>query len=652
MEDGNRPKTADWAPGTLDQTRRAIGSIDPAEAKAMSKILGGEVMYERSNTQTGAKKTPSNTGRIIRNQQSSSDSSQNLSKNPSSVKVRKNNREKLPSITQKLNSKINKLMMSAEYEIKPNYGLFNFVKKFQKNGDEQVVPEFITITLKKHIENMEKFITDIKTLIQIAPSTYKSKIVNGTEPKFKFLRLVAGWKMQGIKLSHLELLDLPKPFIVSDLINFVRQIYKPLIQVYYYGETKIPKLIKEVYADESQYQDAPHEKLSILAKESITQWLFIQNEVIKRLYPLLMRMCSDEFVPYPDFFKAKVSDILKFVGLHKYDLLLPEKPKEEKASEQVSAKKVIEVKGAKDEIVNTGLSLLEKLFPEAGFSNLENFPDMYPYFQPLYKFSDGFNVIPPENPMQVTVVLMRIVEDCFRGCRNIKFVEDAIDKSFSKDVEDSMSSVRDDWANYREIEFEKLYCEPLNDLVNQIYTQKDFEDSNFGKKLINRILWQTYYSFLPNFKFQKILLETPQNESKLKPIYKRTDFARKYLTKIIAECDAQAKNHGVVNGISNPWEHYKFDIQNEVSKRLDVLLGAKNSGPNTNANNANLLKYTLCFISVLDWWINNPESPAYKISSNHIYRVSDEDGKPQFSVPVRTDQNKLFVEAIQAAYKK
>ena len=151
--------------------------------------------------------------------------------------------------------------------------------------------------------------------------------------------------------------------------------------------------------------------------------------------------------------------------------------------------------------------------------------------------------------MQVTVVLMRIVEDCFRGCRNIKFVEDAIDKSFSKDVEDSMSSVRDDWANYREIEFEKLYCEPLNDLVNQIYTQKDFEDSNFGKKLINRILWQTYYSFLPNFKFQKILLETPQNESKLKPIYKRTDFARKYLTKIIAECDAQAKNHGVVNGI-------------------------------------------------------------------------------------------------------
>ena len=653
MEDENRPKTADWAPGTLDKTRKAIGNLAPEEAKAMTKILGGEVMYERSNNQINTKKAPANTGRIIRNPSSGSSSSQN---NPTStqnvVKTRKHNREELPEITPKFNTRLNKLMMSSEYAIKPNYGFFNFVKKFQKNGEEQVISEFVTVTLRKHIENMEKFITDIKTLIQIAPSSYKTKIVNGNEVKFKFLRQVAGWTMQGIKLAHVDLLDLPKPYVVTDLINFVRQIYKPLVQVYYFGETKIPKLIKDVYADEAQYPDAPQEKLSILAKESITEWLFIQNEIIKRLYPLLMRMCSDEFITYPEFFKVKVSDILKFVGLHKYDLLLPEKPKEEIKVEEKVSKKVIEVKGAKDEIVNTGLSLLDKLFPQAGFLSLESFPDMYPYFQPLYKFSDGFNVLSSDNPMQITVVLMRIVEDCFRGCRNIKFVEDAIDKSLSKDIEDSIVLVRDDWANYRETEFEKLYCEPLNELVNQIYTQNDFEDSNFGKKLTNRILWQTYYSFLPNFKFQKLVLETPQNETKLKPLYKRTDFARKYLTRIINECDAQTKTHGVVNGISNPWEHYKFDIQNEISKRLDVLLGAKNVGPNTNANNANLLKYTLCFIAVLDWWINNPDSPAYKISSNHIFRISDEDGKPQFSVPTRNDQNKLFAEAIQAAYKK
>ena len=43
------------------------------------------------------------------------------------------------------------------------------------------------------------------------------------------------------------------------------------------------------------------------------------------MYPLLMRMCTDSYEPFASFFSLKVADILKFVGLHKFDLLLPEK---------------------------------------------------------------------------------------------------------------------------------------------------------------------------------------------------------------------------------------------------------------------------------------------------------------------------------------
>ena len=82
---------------------------------------------------------------------------------------------------------MDKLMMSPEFKIKPNYGLFNFIRSFQKNGTEKIVPEFYKYTLKQTLEHMEGFITVIKTLIQIAPATYKSKIVNGSDVKFKFL---------------------------------------------------------------------------------------------------------------------------------------------------------------------------------------------------------------------------------------------------------------------------------------------------------------------------------------------------------------------------------------------------------------------------------------------------------------------------------
>lgn len=654
QDDGKRAREADWAPGTLDRTRKAIGQLDPGEAEIMSKKLGGEVMYERSDGSSSSGKSSKGTGRLIR--QTSSGNSENTSGSDAAASGQRGNgtrrrQEELATVTPKLSSLFDKLMMRDEYGIKPNYGLFNFIKYFQQNGHEQVVPEFCTVTLKHHVENLSGFITVIKTLIQIAPASYKAKIASGNEIKFKFLRMIAGWTMQSVKLAHIELMDLPQPYVVQDLIPYIRAVYKLLIQVYYYGENKIPKLIKEIYTDEVSYPESPQEKLSSLAKEAITSWLYIQNEIVKKCYPLLMRMCSDTFEEYPDFFKIKVADILKFVGLHKYDLLLPEKAKAVKTEDSEKKKKtaLVPEKGVKDQIVMTGIKLLDQLFPQAGFTQLENHPDMYPYFQPLYHFADGFNVLSPENPMQVTVVLIRILEDFFVGCRNIDFKPVSTAVSEEKD---SISSVMDDWSAYRENVFEKLYCDPLNDLVNQIYSQDDYEDSQFGKKLITSLLWQTQWHFLPNFKFDQLILERPQDESKYRPLFLRTDFARSYFTEAVSLCDKVASMRGDVSMISNPWDHYKFDISNEISKRLDILLGGNNTTATTNANNANLLKYTLCILSVLDWWINNPESPAYSTNPRRIYRISEEDGKPKFSVPERNDQNKLFAAQIRAALTK
>mgnify|MGYP007108736076 FL=1 len=654
QDDGKRAREADWAPGTLDRTRKAIGQLDPGEAEIMSKKLGGEVMYERSDGSSSSGKSSKGTGRLIR--QTSSGNSENTSGSDAAASGQRGNgtrrrQEELATVTPKLSSLFDKLMMRDEYGIKPNYGLFNFIKYFQQNGHEQVVPEFCTVTLKHHVENLSGFITVIKTLIQIAPASYKAKIASGNEIKFKFLRMIAGWTMQSVKLAHIELMDLPQPYVVQDLIPYIRAVYKLLIQVYYYGENKIPKLIKEIYTDEVSYPESPQEKLSSLAKEAITSWLYIQNEIVKKCYPLLMRMCSDTFEEYPDFFKIKVADILKFVGLHKYDLLLPEKAKAVKTEDSEKKKKtaLVPEKGVKDQIVMTGIKLLDQLFPQAGFTQLENHPDMYPYFQPLYHFADGFNVLSPENPMQVTVVLIRILEDFFVGCRNIDFKPVSTAVSEEKD---SISSVMDDWSAYRENVFEKLYCDPLNDLVNQIYSQDDYEDSQFGKKLITSLLWQTQWHFLPKFKFDQLILERPQDESKYRPLFLRTDFARSYFTEAVSLCDKVASMRGDVSMISNPWDHYKFDISNEISKRLDTLLGGNNTTATTNANNANLLKYTLCILSVLDWWINNPESPAYSTNPRRIYRISEEDGKPKFSVPERNDQNKLFAAQIRAALTK
>ena len=643
-------KTADWAPGTLDNTRKNIGDISEKDAADMAKKLGGQVMYERSSNDSysSSSPNPNKAGRIMRQTTgSSSSSSSSAGSNGFPGQKKRYIREDLPQISKKTASLIDKLMMSPEYKIKPNYGVFNFIRSFQKNGTEKTLPEFYEYTVKQMMDHMESFITVIKTLIQIAPSTYKAKIANGAETKFKFLRMVAGWTMQSIKIEYINLQAAPQPLLVADYIPLVRALYKPLVTVYYYGNNKIPKLIKEIYADEAAYPDSPKEKLSTYAKQAITEWLYLDTEIIKKLYPLLLRMCSDSFEMYPSFFNTKVGEILKFVQLHKFDLLLPEKPKEPSPEEKKKSAPPPQ-KGLKDATVLTGLKLLNQLFPQAGFDRLDEHPDMYPYFQPLYKFKDGFNMLSPQNPIQVICVLQHIIEDCFQGCRNMRFVE----QDQQKKGADSFVSVMDEWSAYREDTFEILYCQPLCDLVNSVYSQPDFEKTHIGKKIITSLLWQTTYHYMPNFKFDQLLLEHPADESKYRPLFHRTDYARKFMTLAVNECDQKAATKGTCNLIENPWEHYKFDIPNEVSKRIDVLLGAQNKTANTTATNANLLKYTLCFMAVLDWWINNPDSPAYASDPMDIWRVNDADGKPQFSVIERNDQNKLFAEAIKASYQK
>ena len=141
-------KTADWEPGTLDKTRKNIGMIDEKEAAVMAKKLGGEVLYERTTSSAGSQQKGSHgQGRIVRNSGSGGggaggSGSGGSKPNTTYQAPRHHIREDLPAASKKFCSAVDKLMMSSEYKIKPNYGIFNFIRSLQKNGTEKVLPEF------------------------------------------------------------------------------------------------------------------------------------------------------------------------------------------------------------------------------------------------------------------------------------------------------------------------------------------------------------------------------------------------------------------------------------------------------------------------------------------------------------------------------
>lgn len=664
-------KKQTYAPGTLDHTRQNIGPIGLEEALEMQKKLGGEIIQERSepvNTQNmprrsqrraivkssgmssadvSAKSAAASTS-ISGSKQSSSTSQ--IINSSSTSKV--SNDEDLQPMAPKDLKMIENLMMDSEYSLKPNHGLLNFLYRMSSKNRKKLSRDFGEFYVKNYVDHLQAFITTIKTFIQISPDTYKAKIATDTELKFKFLRTVGKWTMQSIKVAALELEQKANNLTTSMTVSFVSAIYKELLTIYYIGEQKVPLLIKEIYADLSIYPKINQEKIQELAKQGITEWLYICDQVIKGLYPLLMRMCGTEYAEYPQFFTSQITPILKFVGLTKFDLLVPEKKKpakeeEKKEEEEKKKDEVHHIAGQKDEIVDAGLKVLEQLFPDAGFSKLETHPDMFPYFQPLYKFADGFNALNPNNGIQVTLVLMRIIEDLFQGCRNIQFNLKA--DEVLGEIPDDISTIFSDWSYYREDLFDKKYGDYLRQFVNATYSNKDYPNSQYGKESINNMLWRTKYYFFPNFKFNPPVLTKPLNDSKYKPVYARTDYIRTVFTTLSRRIDENMVAKKAVLGVINPWDRYNFDIPNTVSKRLDVLLGAKKMDNVTAATNANLIKYTLLVTSVLDWWLNNPSSPAHTSDPMKIYRMSEEDGTPEFSAPERTDQNQLFADGIKKA---
>ena len=666
----SKPKAV-WEPGTLDATRKNIGAIDKEEAARMTKILGGEIMTEKSapiDYSKLPKRAPSN--RVVRSTNVSSQMAKNASSSassssssaPSEPKRKVTKAANLPQISAKDNAKIDKLMMSDVYAIKPNYGLFNFLKKLAKDGSEKVIPEFAEITLKAHLDHINVFITVIKSIIQFSPDTYKARIQNETDMKFRFLRKISEWSTKDAKLAYVNLETLQDTPVVADLLPFVKAVYRLLITIHYIGEPAVARAIKEIYADLLHYPNADKDKFSRLAKEAITEWVYLYGQIIKGLYPLLMRMCGTPFDEFPHFFVAQVSSILNFLGLKKFDLLLPEKKvdpeevrkakeAEDKAKEAEQKKKEQEKEAAsQSEMTEKGLALLDRLFPGAGFKKLDTFPDMWPYFDPLYDFDEAYLMLAPENPIQITIILCEILQDIFRACNKMQFNIEG--NPFFSSREDNLAKALSEWPVYVDTLFSRDYGEQLKQLVNQTYTQANYVTTRAGKKCVTDILWLTKYSFLPHFTFEQLLLERPINNNKYLALFIRTAFLRDAfndLTKQIAQVE---KTKGAVGGLNNPWEHYDFEITSPISKRLDVLLNAKDKSANTTASNANVIKYISCIISVLDWWINSRGSPAYKADSRRIYRTVPGTQEPAFSIEPREDQDQLFAAAIRAAVQK
>ncbi len=668
-----RPK-AIYEPGELEKTRRNLGILDASEAQELMKKLGGEIGVEKSAA-FDESKLPSRTRTYVsrRSSSSSSSSSGSSSYGGSSdsadsrvssyettlAKKKEASRDILPALSSKIRQAMDDILIM--HKIKPKLGFFSQLFNRAFNRGDKVTEEFMTDQLAIHMRNLHVFHDSICKIADKASNDYKAKIQQDKAIYFRAIKIITEWNERPILEAYQPLKANTSDVTLQKLIPIVREMYAFLYRLYFLGTDRISQYIKRLDSDVATQQGiSESDYMQSLVRNATSSWIYLYEHCLKGMYPLLMRMCCSDLVLYPDMMKSESSSILSFIGMTKYEVLFPDKEEEINVEAIEEAKKENDKnaelrareKKYKDQIIQ-GINALDVMFPAAGWREINKMPDMYAYYHGLYKFKEGLNYLSPENPLLITMILLRVTEDFISGCRNMQF---QLDNELRAIIEgQNLQEFMDSWAEYREVLFERNYISFMRDYVNNMYANLEYAKTQFGKRNMSNLQWYAHNQFLPLLKFELKFLDKQEADHILPPLYRQVSMLRELYTEIIdrAENGLQTEGEEAYTddsfGVLNLWSGYSFSLSTPVSKRLDVLLGGRQS---KQANNLNLLKYTSSVLAVLDWWINNKSSPAYTVSDpENVYR-HDEEGVPIFSVKPMDNVNELFTENIKRMAKK
>jgi len=557
----------------------------------------------------------------------------------------------LPVLSDKDLLAMNHLMADKAYQIKAP---FTFMRP---DKTDKVSSEFVLYILNDYLGHLQSCVASTKKMV---PPADTQDFIRGLSSDYplagSFFSVVYSIDIKRLS-SQLTLLQKNAHDVsVSQLIPFMQILLKPLVQVYYLGIAGVSKLYKLLYQYISRdLKPGKSQELMVITTAAIEEWYYVFNRIYPGLYPLVLRMCSSSMLTMSQLYYANGSRVLAWLRLKPADVLIIKEGEEDKifipVPEAAPEPPIVEV-ALKKELspeVKKGLQTLEKLFPEAGWNDLENMPDMCPYFQSILQLQDAFIQLAPDNPMQLTLVLFGILEELFQGLRLIKF--EALPALSTFDENEDINIILEQWILYQETIFDKTFSTDLKAFTHQIYTQPDYNKTPYGRKLLSNLYSLIKQYYLPWFDIRLYGIVKSQKDEKLPHFYVRVSRLKRLLTRYndaieAAPAGSELNPDASVPGVLDPWEMYKFDVSNPVSRRLDALCGGKHSKYKTNAL---LIRYTLSILNVLDWWINDKESYAYRATPEYLYRVVEPgSATPAFGINIRTDVDELFVSHLKA----
>ncbi|MDR0721108.1 MAG: hypothetical protein LBF78_15865 [Treponema sp.] len=692
-----KKEKAIYAPGELDRIRNNLGSIDKEEARRLAEKLGGEVGYERSETQEQLRnKTkrvrhervdvkigdrPSSANRLPKHKVELASESAEAQGRGKQSRGKPADLSDDPSVPVKAGYwdrvKLDKYAAQPEFDIKsPSQVFVSMISIFGEPPD-YVSHNFVNRRIGEYYKKIETLVLATRSLFP-RNNLMRNKQVKKTAPlAFVILDTIRYWNIERISGELARLQAHPRNVKTSDCSDILRAIYKPiLIMDHLDMDTHIRAAYKILY--KLLYIENPMEaqdKFQGFIRSAVSSYSEIRREIRFRLYPLFLKLVSSKWIPYEDFFSERQNRIMAFLNISESDQIDPsqinsivdnknsdkektpeeeeelieEEAEEKEETEEAKTKRV--AAEAEKKALDRGLHTLEVLFPKAGWDRLSTFPDLYPYFVDIFGLKKGIVNIAPTDPLLQIFILMRTIEELAFGLRYVSFGSVPGSDGNPERIDEILAGILNNWHYYIEFSFEKEYLPRLTEYIRILESSPENRTSAYAKKILTDLHWTKRLYFLPYYKFESLTAPSFQKKDVI-PIYPEIKKLRKYLTAVAVGIEAGnraggAEKHAPCDGIDNPWEPYVFQVPNPVSIRLDALMNSKNK------NNASLVFFTLAVTVVLDYLVNNEESWAYASRPGPLFRsVNGEGVQPLTGVDTFVDAEAIFKASLKKLTKQ
>jgi len=690
-----------YEPGELRRVREKLGDIDLDEAKRMAQILGGEVGTEKSAPDRTEEKPSGKakqdvvdltaiarggrrSGRVIETVPYDDGIRYSPAKKPP-----KEDPADDPSIDLKTSYferiKMDRFASTPEFELKNPFQVLVSMLSFKVNRKDLISPRFTSRRMNAYYNKIGQLVSSTRILLPRNDAKRSERLKKASPYVYSILNTIRQWNIERIGDDLAKLQARPRNVKASEYADLLRAVYKPMFilekldpDIHIKGAYKL--LYKLLYIE---HPTDPKEKVQNLIRSAMVAYYDLRREVHYGLYPLLMKFISDRWFPYDKLFTARRRRLMAFLDVMESDQIKPldlkieqveggslealqeEIRKEEAAEagenfgeedpedEEVIARKAQEAAAAAEQrALEQSLKILDSLFPKAGWENLSEYPDLYPYFVSIYGLRRGYELIAPTDPIHQVAVLMHIIEDLCSALRHVSFETIVLSDGTHLILRELIGTIVNNWRKYIDESFTKEYLPRISEYCRILEHSTESRTSPYAKRAVNDLRWAKRLYFLPYYKFDS-MGPPPFQKREITAIYGEIRTFRRYLTMIATGIEKwnQAGGAGskiACEGLENPLAPYSFDITNPVSKRMDILL------PLSKRNTMHLIFFTLAAVTVLDYLVNSESSWAYdKQSLGSLFRSVDGDGiVPMFGINEKIDADQIFKDVIRQSRNK